>query len=99
MGICPWSKKRRNMKQKRRTISTDNEDEITKYLNECIVASSSKFEKIARHIVFAILASAWATVVAIDTPKYKYFFICCSFNSYNLLSHRIMSLLCYGTYK
>lgn len=33
MGICPWSKKRRNMKQKRRTISTDNEDEITKYLN------------------------------------------------------------------
>ena len=73
MGICPWSKKRRNMKQKRRTISTDNEDEITKYLNECIVASSSKFEKIARHIVFAILASAWATVVAIDTPKYKYF--------------------------
>ena len=46
MGICPWSKKRRNMKQKRRTISTDNEDEITKYLNECIVASSSKFEKI-----------------------------------------------------
>lgn len=73
MGICPWSKKRRNMKQKRRTFSTDNEDEITKYLNECIVASSSKFEKIARHIVFAILASAWATVVAIDTPKYKYF--------------------------
>ena len=73
MGICPWSKKRRDMKQKRRTISTDNEDEITKYLNECIVASSSKFEKIARHIVFAILASAWATVVAIDTPKYKYF--------------------------
>lgn len=76
MGICPWSKNktRRIMKQKRRDFSTDNEDDdITKYLNECIVDSSSKFEKIARHIVFAILASAWATIITISTPKYKYF--------------------------
>ena len=74
MGICPWSKnKSRRIMKQRRNFSSDNEDDITKYLNECIVASSSKFEKIARHIVFAILASAWATIITISTPKYKYF--------------------------
>lgn len=71
MGICPGNMSKR--RRRYRCSEEDKENEISEFLNECIKSSASKFDKIARHIVFAILASAWATVITVKTPRYRAF--------------------------